>query len=61
MLARRNQEIVKVLGMRDVQERLRQLGQEPIASTPEDLARLAAAEAAKWAPIVKSSGFAPDK
>jgi tripartite-type tricarboxylate transporter receptor subunit TctC len=61
VVERRNQELVKVLGMRDVQERLRQLGQEPVGSTPEDLARLTTAEAAKWGPVVKASGFALDR
>lgn len=60
-IARRNQEINKVLEMADVQERLRQLGQEPAGSTPQELARLTAVEAAKWAPIVKAAGFAPDR
>ena len=61
IVARRNQEIVKVLGMRDVQERLRQLGQEPVGSTPEELAKLTATEAAKWVAFVKASGFVPDR
>jgi tripartite-type tricarboxylate transporter receptor subunit TctC len=61
IVARRNHEINKVLEMPDVQQRLRQLGQEPAAGTPEELTRLTAAETAKWMPIVKAAGFGPDR
>ncbi|MDB5871478.1 MAG: transporter substrate-binding protein [Ramlibacter sp.] len=61
VVARRNEEINKVLEMPDVQQRIRRLGQEPAASTPEELTRLMAAETAKWTPIVKAAGFAPDR
>jgi tripartite-type tricarboxylate transporter receptor subunit TctC len=60
VIARRNQEIMNVLAMPDVQQRLRQLGQEPDAGSAQELARLTAAETAKWLPIVKASGFALD-
>jgi tripartite-type tricarboxylate transporter receptor subunit TctC len=61
IVARRNAEIQKVLQMDDVRERLVQLGQRPIASRPEDAVRLVASEAAKWAPVVKSSGFVAER
>ena len=61
IITRRNREIVEVLQMLDVRERLLKLGQEPISSTPEELARLTASEMAKWAPLVKASGFIADQ
>ena len=39
IITRRNREIVEVLQMSDVRERLLKLGQEPISSTPEELAQ----------------------
>lgn len=41
----------------DVNARLLELGLEPLGSTPEELARREAEETARWAPIVKASGF----
>jgi tripartite-type tricarboxylate transporter receptor subunit TctC len=58
IVARQNQEIATALAMPDLQERLRRVGQEPAGSTPQELARLTSAEAAKWGAIVKASGFA---
>lgn len=45
----------------DVTERLLKLGFEPVGSTPEELARRMAEDRAKWAPIVKASGFSVDQ
>jgi tripartite-type tricarboxylate transporter receptor subunit TctC len=61
IVARRNAEIQKILQMDDVRERLVQLGQRPVTSRPGDVARLVASEAAKWAPVVKSSGFVAER
>lgn len=41
----------------EVSERLLALGLEPVGSTPQELARRMADDAAKWAPAVKGSGF----
>jgi len=61
IITRRNREIIEVLQMPEVRERLLKLGQGPISSTPEELAKLTASEMAKWAPIVKESGFTPEQ
>jgi tripartite-type tricarboxylate transporter receptor subunit TctC len=45
----------------EVSERLLALGLEPVGSTPEELARRVAEDAARWAPIVKASGFRADE
>ncbi len=45
----------------EVSERLRAIGLEPVGSTPEELARRVAEDTAKWAPIVKASGFRADE
>jgi tripartite-type tricarboxylate transporter receptor subunit TctC len=61
IVARLNAQIGEILRREDVRERLLQLGQQPVGSPPEDLARLTASEAAKWAPIVKASGFVAER
>jgi tripartite-type tricarboxylate transporter receptor subunit TctC len=43
-----------------VRERLVDLGLEPTGTTPEELAAIMAADTARWAPIVKASGFSAD-
>lgn len=45
----------------EVSERLVALGLEPVGSTPDELARRVAEDTAKWAPIVKASGFRADE
>jgi len=44
----------------EVNERLLALGLEPVGSTPDELARRVAEDTARWAPIVKASGFRAD-
>jgi tripartite-type tricarboxylate transporter receptor subunit TctC len=41
----------------EVSERLLALGLEPVGSTPDELASRMAQDAARWAPVVKASGF----
>jgi tripartite-type tricarboxylate transporter receptor subunit TctC len=41
----------------EVSERLRALGLEPAGSTPDELARRVTDDTARWAPIVRASGF----
>jgi tripartite-type tricarboxylate transporter receptor subunit TctC len=45
----------------DVSARLQALGLEPVGSTPDELARRVAEDTARWAPIVKASGFRADE
>lgn len=44
----------------EVSERLLGLGLEPVGSTPEELASRVAVDTARWAPVVKASGFRAD-
>ena len=41
----------------EVNERLLAIGLEPVGSTPDELASRVAEDTARWAPIVKASGF----
>jgi tripartite-type tricarboxylate transporter receptor subunit TctC len=52
-----NAAVRQVLAMPDVQEKLRSMGLEPKATSPEEVTRLTAAGAAKWGPIIRASGF----
>jgi tripartite-type tricarboxylate transporter receptor subunit TctC len=45
---------------KDVTERLNKIGFEPVGSTAEELSRRMAEDRARWAPIVKASGFVVD-
>jgi tripartite-type tricarboxylate transporter receptor subunit TctC len=44
-----------------VSARLLALGLEPVGSTPDELGSRVAEDAARWAPIVKASGFHADE
>jgi len=45
----------------EVTERLLALGLEPVGSTPDELASRMAEDTARWAPLVKASGFRADE
>ena len=51
-----NAEVNRALSDPKMLERLAELGGKPIKGTPEDFGKVIAAETAKWAPIVVSSG-----
>jgi tripartite-type tricarboxylate transporter receptor subunit TctC len=56
IVARLNGEIVKILRLPEVRERMSSLGAEIVGSTPEQFASFLKADTAKWAKIVKESG-----
>jgi len=56
IIQRLNAEIVKILQMGDVREKLSGLGMEIVGSSPEELARLMSIEIPRWADLVKKSG-----
>lgn len=57
IVQRLNTEIVKILNLPDVKEKLsNSLGMEIVASTPEELAVFMAKEIPRWAELVKKSG-----
>lgn len=57
---RLNAAIVKALTLPDVRERLSGLGLEPTGTTPDEFARIMAADAARWGPVIQASGFKAD-
>ena len=56
IVQRLNTEIARVLKQPDVQTRLDDLGVEPAAGPPEQLAEFQKAEIAKWAKVAKAAG-----
>ena len=56
IVARLNGEIVKILRLPDVRDRLAGLGADVVGNSPEQFAAFQKADAAKWARVVKESG-----
>ncbi|HLQ01547.1 MAG TPA: tripartite tricarboxylate transporter substrate binding protein [Burkholderiales bacterium] len=56
LVERLNRDIVKVLRLPDLRERLESLGAEVVAGTPRDFADYIAREIPKWTKVVKDSG-----
>ena len=56
IVARLNREIVAILHLRDVVERLSSQGAEALGSTPEEFAAYIKSETLKWAKVVRDSG-----
>ena len=57
IVARLNQELVQIIQMPDVQERLAALGMEPAGSTSEQLAVEIRTEVARWGPVVRHAAI----
>ena len=60
IVKRLNTEIVKILKLPDVSEKLVGLGAEPVGNTSEEFTALVKAEVVKWADVVKKSGAKVD-
>jgi tripartite-type tricarboxylate transporter receptor subunit TctC len=60
IVKRLNTEIVKILNMPDVKEKLAALGAEVVANSSEDFTTLVKAEVVKWSDVVKKSGAKVD-
>jgi tripartite-type tricarboxylate transporter receptor subunit TctC len=52
-----HREIVRIIALADVKERLAVLGFEPVANTPEEFARLAKREFGSWAEVIRASNI----
>jgi tripartite-type tricarboxylate transporter receptor subunit TctC len=50
-------EIVRIMALPDIKKRLAVLGFEPVAGTPEEFARHAKLEFAKWAKVIQASNI----
>ncbi len=55
-----NSEVVRILSIADVKERISGLGAEVVTSSPEEFDQFNRAQIAKWAKVVKFSGARPD-
>lgn len=53
-------ELVRVVALPDVKERMFNLGMEVAGSTPEQLAALVSSDIAKWGKVIKASGVRVD-
>ena len=60
IVKRLNTEIVKILELPEVREKLGALGAEIVADSPEEFAAIVKAEVVKWADVVKKSGAKVD-
>jgi tripartite-type tricarboxylate transporter receptor subunit TctC len=60
VVARLNAALVAALAPPDIKQRVSGLGLKPTGTSPAQLAAIQKADADKWAPIVKASGFVAD-
>jgi tripartite-type tricarboxylate transporter receptor subunit TctC len=60
IIDRLNREIIAVVALPAVRERLAALGFEPIASTPAEFAARIQAEIAKWAKVIRDANIKPE-
>ena len=60
IVAKLNADVLKVLHMADVRERLLAQGTEPAGTTPEQFADYIRSETTKWAKVIKASGAKVD-
>ena len=60
VVARLHEEIVRVLALPDVRERLAGLGVDPGATTPDEYARIIAADIARWTAVAKAANIKAD-
>ena len=55
-----NREVVRVLGLPDVKEKLAADGGDVAPSSPERFAAFIRSELAKWSKVIKNAGTKPD-
>lgn len=60
IISKLNAEMVRALRLPDVTKRLRDLGSEPVAGTPEQFDALIKSEIKKWARVIKEVGIRVD-
>ena len=56
-LIRFNREIVRILAAPEMQERLRQLGSDPVGNSPAEFAAFIKSEHDKWAKVIRQAGI----
>ena len=57
IVARLNSELVKIIALPDIRERLDALGVDPVANTSEEFSAFQKAEIAKWAKVIKDANI----
>jgi tripartite-type tricarboxylate transporter receptor subunit TctC len=57
IVTRINADVVKILKMPDVRERLFGMATEPVGNTPEEFGAFMKSETAKWARVIKEAGI----
>ena len=60
IVERLNKEVVRIVQSPEVKERLLQIGNEPVGSSPAQFAAFIKAEIAKWGKIAKQAGVKPE-
>ena len=60
VIVKRNAEMVKILRMPDVVERLAAKGAEVVGNAPDEFARIIKADVIEWATAVRNSGAKAD-
>ena len=60
IVARLNQEIVRILGTPQARDWFAAQGGEPLAETPEQFGAFIAAEFARWGKVVREAGIKPE-
>lgn len=60
VVAKLNAEVVRILGLPDVRQKLLDAGIEPVQGTPEQFAQFIEKEMAKWAKVAKDAGIQPE-
>jgi tripartite-type tricarboxylate transporter receptor subunit TctC len=55
IIAKLNHEIIAALQSEEMKERLALLGAEPVGSSPDDMAKIVAAETAKWGKVIRDA------
>jgi len=56
IISRLNQEIVRIVNLADVRDRIVTVGGEPRHSSPEEFRRFIADEKKRWEPVIRESG-----
>ena len=55
-----NREIVRIVGLPEIQKRLLELGDVPVATTPDETRAFINAEMTKWAKVIRDANIKPD-
>jgi tripartite-type tricarboxylate transporter receptor subunit TctC len=55
-----HQEIVKVMAMTEIREKMISMGTDPVGTTPDEFGRYIKSETAKWGRIIRDSNIRPD-